>query len=273
VSALLLAVLLAGPAETAGIEDARPKILRDIGFDQRLGETLPADLRFKDDAGRDVRLADYLGRKPLVMSLNYYGCPMLCTVTLNGLAGAMKAIGLDAGRDYDVLTVSFDAKETPALAAEKKKQYVERYGRATGASGWHFLTGEQSQIDALTNAVGFRYAWDEETKQWAHPAGIVVLTPRGKIARYLYGIEYAPKDLRLALVEAGEGKVGNAVDQAVLFCYEYDPTTGRYGAAIMRGVRTGGVLTVVALLAYVFTMLRRERRAAAAAAHAAAGGR
>lgn len=270
-SALLLLALLAGPAVSGGIEDTRPKILREIGFDQRLGQALPKELRFRDDAGRDVSLGDYLGKKPLVLSLNYYGCPMLCTVTLNGLAGAMKAISMDAGREYEVLTVSFDATETPALAAEKKKQYVERYGRATGAAGWHFLTGDKASIDALTQATGFRYAWDEETKQWAHPAGIVIVTPDGRIARYLYGIEYAPRDLRLALVEAADGKIGTVVDQAILLCYEYDPTTGRYGAAIMRVVRLGGVLTVLALVSFIVTMLRRER--SAAAAHAAAGGR
>lgn len=269
--ALALLALLSGPAASAGIEDTRPKILRDIGFDQRLGESLPKDLRFRDDTGREVRLSDYLGKKPLVLSLNYYGCPMLCTVTLNGLAGAMKTISMDAGREYEVLTVSFDPTETPALAAEKKAQYVARYGRPTGAAGWHFLTGDKASIDALTKAVGFRYAWDEETKQWAHPAGIVIITPDGRIARYLYGIEYAPRDLRLALVEAADGKIGTLVDQAILLCYEYDPTTGRYGAAIMRVVRLGGILTVLALVSFVVTMLRRER--ALAAAHAAAGGR
>ncbi len=270
-SALLLLAFLAGPAAAAGVEDARPKALREIGFDQRLGETVPQELAFRDDAGREVRLGDYLAAgKPVVLSLNYYGCPMLCTVTLNGLAGAMKAISMDAGREFQVLTVSFDAQETPALAAQKKKQYVERYGRATGAAGWHFLTGDQASIDALTKAAGFRYAWDADTKQWAHPAGILVLTPEGRIARYLYGIEYAPRDLRLALVEAAGGRIGNVVDQAILFCYQYDPTTGRYGAAIMRVVRAGGVLTVIAIATFILAMLRRER--VAAAVHGAAGG-
>jgi protein SCO1/2 len=271
VSALLLLALLAGPAVAAGSSDARPSALRDIGFDQRLGERVPDELAFRDDAGRDVRLGDYLAAgKPVVLSLNYYGCPMLCTVTLNGLAGAMKAISMDAGREFQVLTVSFDATETPALAAEKKQQYVERYGRPMAAAGWHFLTGDQPAIDALTKAVGFRYAWDAETRQWAHPAGIVVLTPDGRIARYLYGIEYAPRDLRLALVEAASGRIGNIVDQAILFCYKYDPTTGRYGAAIMRVVRTGAVVTVIALATFILAMLRRER--VAAARQAAVGG-
>lgn len=265
-NSFLLLALLAGPATAAGAEAGRPRALRDIGFDQRLGEALPSELSFRDDAGRAVRLRDYLAAgKPIVLSLNYYGCPMLCTVTLNGLAGAMKAISMDAGREFQVLTVSFDATETPALAAQKKNQYLERYGRATGAAGWHFLTGDQASIDALTRAVGFRYAWDEDTKQWAHPAGIVVLTPEGRIARYLYGIEYAPRDLRLALVEAASGRIGNVVDQAILFCYQYDPTTGRYGAAIMRVVRTGAVVTVIALATFILAMLRRERVAAAAA--------
>jgi len=232
-----------------------------------LGENLPLDLAFRNEAGDEVRLRDYFGQKPVVLSLNYYACPMLCTVTLNGLASALNIISMSAGQEFEVVTVSFDPKETPALAAAKKKSYLERYKRPGAADGWHFLTGDAASIGALTRAVGFRYVWDAETKQFAHPAGIVVLTPDGKIARYLYGIEYAPRDLRLAVVEASSGKVGNPVDQIILACYQYDPTTGKYGAAIMRMIRLAGALTVLGLVGFILLMLRREgaaRRAAAA---------
>jgi protein SCO1 len=245
-------------------------VLRQVGFEQKLGGSVPLDLRFKDDSGRDVLLRDYFGRKPVVLSLNYYGCPMLCTVTLNGLASALNVLtSFDAGREFEVVTVSFDPSEGPLLAAQKKAAYLTRYKRPTAEAGWHFLTGDKAAIDALTGAVGFRYAWDEETKQFAHPAGIMVLTPEGRISRYLYGIEYAPKDLKLALMESSTGKIGTAVDQAILYCYQYDPMTGRYSASIMRIMRAGGVLTVLLLVGFIAFSLRRER----AAAPVAAGGR
>jgi protein SCO1/2 len=261
--AVLAGVLaLAGP--TVFAQEGRPSILRDIGFDQRLGETVPLDLGFRDETGREVRLGDYFGKRPVVLTLNYYGCPMLCTVSLNGLASALNVLTYTAGREFEVVTVSFDARETADLAARKKKSYLERYKRQGAAEGWHFLTGKQASIDALTKAVGFKYAWDTETKQFAHPAGVVVLTPGGKISRYLFGIEYAPKDLRFAVVESSEGRVGNAVDQIVLACYNYDPATGRYGAAIMRIVRVSGALTLLAVGSFVILSLRRERRSAGA---------
>jgi protein SCO1/2 len=187
---------------------------------------------------------------------------MLCTVTLNGLAMALNVLQFNAGKQFEVVTVSFDPKETPELAAAKKKVYLTRYQRPGAAAGWRFLTGNQAAIDAITKAVGFRYAWDAETSQFAHPAGLVVLTPQGTIARYLYGVEYAPNDLRLALVEAAAGKIGNPVDQFLLLCYQYDPETGRYGAAIMRIVRIGGILTVASLLTFIITMWRREHASA-----------
>jgi protein SCO1 len=270
IAVLAAGLALAGTALFA--QEGRPSILRDIGFDQRLGETVPLGLEFRDDAGRLVRLGDYFGKRPVVLTLNYYGCPMLCTVTLNGLGSALSVLTYTAGREFEVVTVSFDARETPDLAARKKKSYLERYKRPGAADGWHFLTGSQASIDALTKAVGFKYAWDPETKQFAHPAGVVVLTPSGKISRYLFGIEYAPKDLRFAVIESSEGRVGNAVDQIVLACYNYDPTTGRYGAAIMRIVRASGALTFVALASFVVLALRRERRAASATRAAAAHG-
>jgi protein SCO1 len=242
----------------------RPTVLREVGFDQRLDQVVPSDIALRDEAGRDVRLADYLGKKPVVLALVYYECPSLCTMTLNGLVSAMNAVSFDAGKEYDVVTVSFEPRETPALATAKKDAYLKRYQRPGAAAGWHFLTGEPEQITRLTQAVGFRYTWDERTRQYAHPSGVVVLTPEGRIARYLFGIEYAPKDLRFALVEASEGRVGGVVDQAILYCYQYDPMTGKYGTAILRLLRVASVLTLAALGTFIFTMWRRERRAARA---------
>jgi protein SCO1/2 len=242
----------------------RPTVLRDVGFDQRLDQVVPNDIALRDETGRDVRLADYLGKKPVVLALVYYECPSLCTMTLNGLVSAMNAVSFDAGKEYDVVTVSFEPRETPAQATAKKNAYLKRYQRPGSAAGWHFLTGEPDQITRLTQAVGFRYTWDERTRQYAHPSGVVVLTPEGRIARYLFGIEYAPKDLRFALVEASEGRVGGVVDQAILFCYQYDPMTGKYGTAIMRLLRVASLLTLAALGTFIFTMWRRERRNARA---------
>ncbi len=253
---VFVGVLLAGPALA---QDGRPPILREIGWDQRLGDTVPGDIALRDETGKAVRLSDFLGRRPVVLSLVYYECPMLCTLTLNGLASALGVLNYDAGREFEIVTVSFEPKETPALAAAKKKGYLARYKRPTAEQGWHFLTGDAEELARLTKAVGFRYAWDEQSKQYAHPAGIVVLTPQGKVARYLYGVEYAPKDLRFSIIEASEGKIGTPIDSAVLYCYQYDPTTGRYTAAAMRLMRTAAVLTVLGLGGFLVTMLRRER--------------
>ena len=260
VAALLATILLAGgtPERPAG---DKPTVLREIGFDQHLGANVPLDLAFRDEAGRSVRLGDYFGKRPVVLSLNYYGCPMLCTVTLNGLASALDVLSYTAGREFEVVVVSFDPKETPELATQKKKAYLERYKRPGAAEGWHFLTGDAEDIERLTKAVGFRYAWDSDTKQFAHPAGVMVLTPEGKIARYLFGIEYAPKDLRFAVIEASEGKIGTPADQVVLSCFRYDPVSGRYSVAILRITRIGGLLTLVALVAFIVIMLRRESAA------------
>ena len=257
VAVLTGALALVGAAVFA--QEGRPSILRDIGFDQRLGETVTLGLDFRDEAGRAVRLGDYFGKKPVVLTLNYYSCPMLCTVTLNGLASALNVLTYTAGREFEVVTVSFDPKETPDLAARKKKSYLERYKRAGAAEGWHFLTGDQASIDALTKAVGFKYAWDAETKQFAHPDGVVVLTPSGKISRYLFGIEYAPKDLRFAIFEAAQGKILSPVDSLLLYCYHYDPSQGKYGATVMALVRVAGVLTVLGLGALIVTLKRREK--------------
>jgi len=234
-----------------------PAILREIGFDQRLGGQIPLDASFTDEDGKAVRLRSYFGKKPVVLSLNYYECPMLCTLSLNGLASALSVVSLQGGRDFEVVTISFNPKEGPDLAAAKKKVCLQRYKRP-GAE-WHFLTGSRASIDAVTSSVGFRYAWDAETQQFAHPSGVLVLTPEGRISRYLYGVEFAPKDLTLALMESSRERIGSAVDRVVLYCYRYDPVRGRYGVVIMSFVRLGGVLTVLALSGFILLMWRRER--------------
>ena len=237
-----------------------PRVLRDIGFDQKLDQSIPLDLPFRDEHDRPVRLGELFGSKPVVLALVYYDCPMLCTQVLNGLAASLGVLVQNAGREFDVVTVSFDPREKPALAAAKKAVYLRRYQRPTAEQGWHFLTGDQPSIDRLTKAVGFRYVWDESLKQFAHPTGVVVLTPEGRIARYLFGIEYGPRDLRFAIMDASAGKIGTPVDQVLLYCYHYDPEAGRYGFAVMRALRIAGVATVLCLGTFIFLMVRRDRR-------------
>jgi protein SCO1/2 len=235
---------------------AVPAPLREIGFDQNLDQPVPLDTTFLDEAGRTVRLGDYFGKRPVVMVFAYYNCPMLCTQVINGLASALS---LNPGSDFEIVTVSFDPRDTPATATAKKAVYLQRYRHPGAAEAWHFLTGDQASIARLTKAAGFRYVWDKETQQFAHPTGIIVLTPDGRLARYLFGIEYGPRDLRYAIVDASAGKVGNAVDALLLYCYHYDPTTGRYGLAIMRALRVAGLATVLALGSFIFVMVRRDR--------------
>ena len=235
-------------------------LLRDVGIEQHLGEELPLDAVFRDEAGRQVRLGDYFGRQPVVVALVYYRCPMLCTQVLNGFLKSSQAIPPEIGRDYQVVTVSFDPRETPPLAAEKKDRYVRAYRRPGAAEGWHFLTGDQASIDRLTKAVGFHYRYDDGSAQFAHASGITLATPEGKLARYFYGIEYEPRDLQLGLVESSAGKVGSPVDQVLLLCFHYDPMTGRYGLAISGALKAGGLLTVGTLAVFLVAMYRRERR-------------
>ncbi len=237
-----------------------PKALREVGIDQKLNEQLPLDLVFRNEKGETVKLGDYFGKKPVLLSLVYYQCPMLCNQVLNGMVTAFKVLSFKAGEEFDVVTVSFDPRETPALAAAKKKTYVDylpEAKRADAANGWHFLTGDEASIKRLTDAVGFRYHFDEATDQFAHASAIYVSTPQGKLARYFYGIEYSPKDLRLGLVEASENKIGSRVDQLLLYCYHYDPATGKYGAVVMNMVRLGGIGTLIAMVALFFIMRRR----------------
>jgi len=238
-----------------------PAPLREIGFDQNIDQRVPLDVTFRDENGRSVQLGEYFGTRPVVMVFAYYDCPMLCTQVINGLSSALNVLSLEPHEDFEIVTVSFNPKDTPATASAKKAVYLERYKRAGTPGikdGWHFLTGDQPSIDRLTKAAGFRYVWDEATKQFAHPTGVIVLTPQGKLARYLFGIEYGPRDLRFALVEASAGKVGTPVDSLLLYCYHYDPMTGRYGLIVMRALRLAGVATVLALASFIVVMIRRE---------------
>jgi protein SCO1/2 len=250
-----------GLAPAAGVASNQvPAPLSRVAFEQRLNEQLPLELPFKDENGRAVKLGDYFGRKPVVLAFVYYECPMLCTQVLNGLEGALRVLNESVGNEFDVVTVSFDPRETPVLAAGKKKAYLERYQRDGAEQGWHFLTGEQASIDALTKAAGFSYAWDEETQQFAHASGIVVATPAGRLSRYFFGIEYAPRDLKFALMESTSERIGSLVDQVMLYCYHYDPAKGNYGFVAMRAVRLGGAVTLMALVGFVFVSLRRDSK-------------
>ena len=250
----------APPRPTAAT--AKPGILQKISIDQKIGEPLPLDLSFKDEAGRDVRLGDYFGKKPVVMALAYFECPMLCTQVLNGMTGTLKTLSLDAGKDFDVVVVSIDPRDTPELAAAKKATYLESYGRRGSGAGWHFLTGTDASIKPLADAIGFHYAYDPKLGQFAHGASIYVATAKGVIARYLLGIDFAPRDLRLALVEASNNQLGTVGDKVLLLCYHYDPSEGKYGAAVLNAVRAGFIVTVGAFLAFVFVSRRRENAAA-----------
>lgn len=244
----------------------KPNILRDVGIDPHPGAAIPGDLVFNDEAGRPVKLGQYFGKRPMILTLVYFKCPMLCTMVLNDVTRTINSLPQSCGEQFDILTISFDPHETPALAAAKKDQYIRAYRRPHASDGWHFLTGSQASIDRLTKTAGFRYAWDAQHGVWAHASGIMVLTPTGKIARYFYGIDYAPVDLRLALLEAGEQKISKSTsDRILLYCFHYDPTSGKYGLMVMRLVQTGGVLTLLFLGGSIWLTVRRDRRKAAAA--------
>ncbi len=235
-----------------------PQILGNISIDQNLKQQVPLDLPFKDENGREVKLSDYFGSKPVILSLVYYECPMLCTETLNGMVSAFKVLKFDVGKEFNVVTISFDARETPALAAEKQKNYLRQYGRPGAEQGWHFLTGPQSSIDAVTKSVGFHYAWDQSTQQFAHATALFLLTPDGKIAQYYYGVEFSPRDLRFGIIEASQGKTGTVVDQVLLYCFHYDPRSGKYGAIITRVVQLAGGITILLLGGFLIAMFRLE---------------
>jgi protein SCO1 len=240
-----------GGPMTTGVEsppaNVRPPGLKNVGIEQNLNEQIPRDLTFRDETGKAVRLGDYFGSKPMILNLVYYRCPMLCGEVLSGLTSALRVLKFDVGNQFEVLTVSFDPRETPEIAAAKKAEYLKRYGRPGAAAGWHFLTGTQDSITALTKAAGFEYQYDPSSGQFAHATAIMILTPAGRISQYYYGVEYAPKDLRLGLIQASSEKIGNLVDEVLLYCYHYDPATGKYGAVITRILRLAGIATMLGI--------------------------
>jgi protein SCO1/2 len=256
-------VMLAGLFAAAAYGQNLQSVLSSrVGIDQKLNAQVPLNLAFRDESGKPVRLGKYFGTKPAILALVYYECPNLCTLVLNALLTSAQDLKFDAGKDFEIVVVSFNPHDTAALAAAKKRSYTLHYGRPQDAGGWHFLTGDESVIAHLAQSVGFRYVFDSQTNQYAHPSAVMVLTPEGKISRYFAGIEYPPKELRLALIEASHGRIGSLTDQIFLFCFHYNPLTGKYGVAIMRVIRVAGFATVFALGAFVFLQLRRERRRA-----------
>jgi protein SCO1/2 len=258
-------------AEANGLPDP----LKEIGIEQRLGEGLPLGAAFKDENGEAVKLGDYFGKeRPAIIALVYYECPMLCNQVLNGLTGTLKGISFDAGREFDVIAISFDARENdkPDLAGNKKASYMERYGRPGTEAGWHFLTGEQASIDAVTKAVGFTYEWDEKSSQFAHASGIMIATPEGKLSHYFYGIDYAPRDVKLGLVESAENEVGGVTDQLMLYCFHYDPSTGKYGLAVLRLMRAAAIFTLLGMGFMGIVFWRRNKARKAGSEPGAAGG-
>ncbi len=253
---LLFVSTVSAQGLTAG---STPPALAEIKIEQKLDSQLPLDLEFRDESGKAVRLGQYFGKKPVVLSLVYYECPMLCTLVLNGMVRTFRTLEFEVGKEYDVVTVSIDPKETPELARVKKKHYLESYGRPGAATGWHFLTGSEQSIRQLANTVGFHYTYDETTGEFGHASAIMVATPGGRLAKYFYGVEYPPRDLRLGLVEASANKIGSPVDQILLYCLHYDPMTGKYGVVIKNVLRLTGLATVALLGAFIGLMLFRER--------------
>ncbi|MBA3632926.1 MAG: SCO family protein [Acidobacteria bacterium] len=240
-----------------------PPILQKVGIEQKLNGQLPIDAQFKDENGNIIKLGDYFNNgKPVILALVYYECPMLCNEVLNGLTGSLKGISFNAGKDFDVIAISFDARENekPDLAKNKKASYLARYGREGAENGWHFLTGTQPEIDKVTQAVGFNYMFDESTNQFAHAGGIMVLTPEGKLSRYFYGIDYAPKDLKFGIMDSANNKIGNPAEQLYLYCFHYDPASGKYGFAILKVLRLMGVATVLGLIGMFLVFWRYNRR-------------
>jgi protein SCO1 len=236
----------------------KPDQLKEVTFQQRLEEMLPLDATFKDEHAGTVKLGDYFGRKPVVLAFVYYTCPMLCSQVMNGISSSLKAVPFEVGTDFDVVLISFDPRDTPAVAAEKKRAHMDYWGSAETAGAWHFLTGDEANIKRVTSAAGFNYRWDEASGQFAHVSGVLVATRDGRLARYFYGVEYSPKELRFALVEAGEGRIGSVVDELLLYCYHYDPAAGQYGLVVMNLVRLGGLLTVALMLGFILLMVRKD---------------
>ncbi|MEO6589313.1 MAG: SCO family protein [Pyrinomonadaceae bacterium] len=240
-----------------------PKALKEVGIEQKLGNQLPLDAEFKNEDGQTVKLGEYFKKqKPVILALVYYECPMLCSEVLNGLTGSLKGISFDAGNEFDVVAISFDARENdkPDLAKNKKESYLKRYGRENTAAGFHFLTGTQSEIDKVTNAAGFKYEWDEKSEQFAHAGGIMIITPDGKMSKYFYGIDYSPKDLKFGIMESADGRIGNPAEQLYLYCYHYDPETGSYGLAILKVMRIAAVITLLGIGGMLFFFWRYKKK-------------
>ena len=269
---LVARLLLAQPGQLApaqpslsmqdsSLRPALPGALEGVGIDQKLNQQIPLDLIFKEETGSEVPLSTYFQPgKPVLLALVYYRCPMLCTQILNGVAGSLKAVNFNPGQDFEIVSVSFDPKDTTEIAAAKKQLYTRRYGRPNTANGWHLLTGDEANIKALTEAVGFHYKYDAATDQFAHASGIMLVTPEGRLSRYFYGVEYAPRDVRLGLVEASQNKIGNPVDQILLFCFHYDPATGKYGTVVTNLVRFTGAAFTLVCGTFLFIFLRRDVR-------------
>ena len=248
------------PADSA--PNGMPEALQKVGIDQKLGDQLPLDAPVKDESGKDAKLGDYFkSGRPVIVAFVYYECPMLCNEVLNGLTGSLKGISLNAGKDFDVIAISFDARENdkPDLAKNKKASYMERYGRPGTENGWHFLTATQESIDKMTSAAGFKYQWDEKSQQFAHVGGVMITTPDAKLSRYFYGIDYAPSDLKFGLMDSAAEKIGNPAERLLLYCYHYDPASGKYGLAILRVMRAASVLTIAGIGAMLFIFWRRNK--------------
>jgi protein SCO1/2 len=250
-------------AQSLCAQPGMPAAFQKIGIDQKLNNQMPLETILQDENGMKVRLGQYFTGKPVILALVYYACPMLCNLTLNGLKESMEKMSLDLGKDYNVVTVSFDDRETPPLARNKKAAYMKEYGRPGAAEGWHFLTGNAVAVRKVAEAVGFHYAWDSMTNQFAHATAIMVITPEGKVSKYFYGIKYDPRDLRLGLVDASNQKIGSPVDKILLFCYHYDPATGKYGPVVMNIMRLAAGATIGTLGFFMILWLRREHRSAA----------
>jgi protein SCO1 len=265
IAALLLSAVASAqtiPDNPAPAASALPPVLQNVGFSPQLNAQLPLGLAFRDEAGRNVQLRDYFRQKPVVLALVYYGCPMLCNQVEQGVVGTLRMLSFNPGRDYQVVFVSFDPRETPDMAAQKKESAMSHFRRPETAAGWHFLTGSKESVGALTKAANFRYSFDEKANLFAHASGMMLLTPDGRISRYFYGVEYPSRDVRLGLVDASAGKIGTPVDRALLFCYQYDPATARYSASILAMIRLGGILTVVCLAVAILIFRRRDSKAA-----------
>lgn len=249
------------PSQSDG--NGLPKVLQEVGIKQQLGEQLPLETEFKDENGRTVKLGEYYGKgRPVILALVYYECPMLCNEVLNGLTGSLKGISFDAGKDFDVVAISFDTRENdkPDLAKNKRESYLTRYGRPGTENGWHFLTGTQSSIDAVTKAVGFNYVYDEKTNQFAHAGGITITTPEGKMSRYYFGIDYEPRQLKFGIMDSAKDKIGNPAEQLLLYCYHYDPASGKYGLSILKVIRIAGVATVLGMVGMMLVFWRRNKK-------------